>query len=514
MKKIVTILAVLTLYITVNAQLIDVVGKGAYNNASTELIIDDVGSVDYIVVEAVYKSPDPIDGPVEFVSGNESILVDATPVEFIFTENGTDYGVHPSYFRTTMQPASSITLNTLNNVAGVHSFVAYVFRTLPNPDHYSMINYDHGFFYKNGDFAPGVTNIAINTASEERDITTTAVIAELSYDTRLCVITVTAGDKSETLILDEPNSGANLTLEPITLTDVAGDVDNVEISIYSPWAWGTGDSFISGNIVVDVEETFDPCLTNSPLVDLGDDQLVYFGYNPMASADLTASVSGGTAPYTYLWSTGETTDVITVCPEENTTYTVTVTDANGCEAIDDVEVEVVDVRCGWRNRRVLICHTSFWCPNIQYTVCVKKWMVPWLLWWGDQMGSCDLYKSTSLLSEIPEFESEFALREFDKQFYQEEFKTGKVFNLTNEVNVYPNPVNDLANIEFTVDSENATVIELYSLMGKKVKTLYEGSTRPGEVYNTILDASGLVKGVYLVILRNGESAVKQKININ
>jgi hypothetical protein len=42
----------------------------------------------------------------------------------------------------------------------------------------------------------------------------------------------------------------------------------------------------------------------------------------------TATPSGGTAPYTYLWSTGATTAMITGRPQGN--YTVTVTDANGC----------------------------------------------------------------------------------------------------------------------------------------------------------------------------------------
>ena len=48
------------------------------------------------------------------------------------------------------------------------------------------------------------------------------------------------------------------------------------------------------------------------------------------SANLTASPGGGTPPYTYLWSESSTTQQVSVSPTVNTTYTVSVTDANSC----------------------------------------------------------------------------------------------------------------------------------------------------------------------------------------
>jgi len=47
---------------------------------------------------------------------------------------------------------------------------------------------------------------------------------------------------------------------------------------------------------------------------------------PGDPAIITTQISGGGQPFTYLWSTGETTSSITVNPEITTTYTVTVTD--------------------------------------------------------------------------------------------------------------------------------------------------------------------------------------------
>jgi len=51
--------------------------------------------------------------------------------------------------------------------------------------------------------------------------------------------------------------------------------------------------------------------------------------------------SGSSSNFTYLWSTGETTQSITVSPEIDTNYTVSVTGCNACgEATDDVNVKV------------------------------------------------------------------------------------------------------------------------------------------------------------------------------
>lgn len=58
------------------------------------------------------------------------------------------------------------------------------------------------------------------------------------------------------------------------------------------------------------------------------------------SATLSVTATGGTPPYTYLWSNGATTASINVSPLVNTTYSVTVTDAMSNTDLDDVPVYV------------------------------------------------------------------------------------------------------------------------------------------------------------------------------
>ncbi|MWB96913.1 hypothetical protein GON26_21340, partial [Flavobacterium sp. GA093] len=58
--------------------------------------------------------------------------------------------------------------------------------------------------------------------------------------------------------------------------------------------------------------------------------------NGESNGSASVTPSGGTAPYTYLWSNGETADNISGLPEGN--YSVTITDANFCENIQNITI--------------------------------------------------------------------------------------------------------------------------------------------------------------------------------
>ena len=61
------------------------------------------------------------------------------------------------------------------------------------------------------------------------------------------------------------------------------------------------------------------------------------GYrSDMAIDDLSLTVT----PYTYAWSSGQTTSTISISPASTTTYTVTVSNAAGCSATDQVTITV------------------------------------------------------------------------------------------------------------------------------------------------------------------------------
>jgi len=80
--------------------------------------------------------------------------------------------------------------------------------------------------------------------------------------------------------------------------------------------------------------------TNPELtVDLGDDVTAMLG----DEVTLYADISGGMPPYQIIWtSAGSSADAITVNPTETTAYWITVVDANGCLAVDNITVTIAN----------------------------------------------------------------------------------------------------------------------------------------------------------------------------
>ncbi len=113
---------------------------------------------------------------------------------------------------------------------------------------------------------------------------------------------------------------------------------------------------------------------------------VYPGYAPASKITLTATVSGGTPPYTYSWSNGATTASVKVSPATTSAYTVTVTDALGCKQVSAGKViKVVDVRCG---NKVKVCSVLPDKFGNSFTSCVYASAVAPLLKAGSRLGSC------------------------------------------------------------------------------------------------------------------------------
>ena len=83
-----------------------------------------------------------------------------------------------------------------------------------------------------------------------------------------------------------------------------------------------------------------------------------------------------------------------------------------------------------------------------------------------------------------------------------------------KINIYPNPANDLVNLNFKFNKPEDIIIELYNITGKKVVFLYEDKNIvPDYNYNINIDTKGLCNGVYFVSLRTQNYSQTLKLNI-
>ena len=77
--------------------------------------------------------------------------------------------------------------------------------------------------------------------------------------------------------------------------------------------------------------------------------------------------------------------------------------------------------------------------------------------------------------------------------------------------VYPNPINEYANIEFMADNF-VTQIELLNSIGQIVFNKSLGIVEGEQVVN--LDASNLSSGYYFVHVRSGKNIYNSRITVN
>ncbi len=221
----------------------------------------------------------------------------------------------------------------------------------------------------------------------------------------------------------------------------------------------TVTDFLGAEVQADITITEPPVLE----VTTSGDTTVYLGYAPAECTTLSVtSISGGTAPYSIAWSTGDTTGNIMVCPESTTEYSVTITDANGCEIRETITVTVIDVRCGKKGDKVEICHNG-------NTLCIASEDVIFHLAHGDSLGNCGAAHITNV----------------------------------SFVKVAPNPVKNEASVYVNSLTEAQVVFALYDFYGREWGRTYQSLPSGDSIIN--FQVQHLQSGIYfLKAYVNGE----------
>lgn len=355
-------------------------------------------------------------------------------------------------------------------------------------------------------------------------------------------------------VLDEAKPTALCKNKNLTLSNGAGsitanDIDNSSydncsittktLSKYNFTCEDNGSSTVtltvtdaSGNTATcDATVTIDAIYS----ADAGSNAVVYYGAPaPWSCAQLTATGAGGSG-YTYSWSNGTTTKNNKVCPSTSTTYTVNITDNQGCSESNKVDVCAFDIRCsdkkegkgekhdgkddddddddghGHKCGKVQMCHHTS-CKKSEHdkcnhsktksgkyeTVCVKadSATIASHLKHGDMLGTCGVTYSCNSNSSFAE---------------EDDLVWDLVDNGTTSIQAYPNPFSSGTKLLFSVPSDQAVTIKAYTTTGQEVAVLFNGTASADMPIEIDFKPADYASGTFIIKMTTDAGISKQLI---
>lgn len=219
-------------------------------------------------------------------------------------------------------------------------------------------------------------------------------------------------------------------------------------------------------------------------VEAGENATIYIGYPP-TSCQLHA-----TGAESYSWSPAEGLSDPNVSdpiagPSHTTVYKVTGTNLQGCTATDKVKVTVIDVRCGKKLDKVLVCLVPPGNPHNSHTVCVSPNAVPSLLANGSYLGPCQCDDSPSILAGT--MPGEFTLE------------------------AGPNPVSGAFVIRVNTPLTEHFDLNLYDTQGRLIQKIFNGELEAGEHQIEVGSIESALKGMFF--LRAVSPTVSQTVKL-
>jgi hypothetical protein len=140
------------------------------------------------------------------------------------------------------------------------------------------------------------------------------------------------------------------------------------------------------------------------------------------------------------------------------------------KATDKVKVNVIDVRCGNKDQKVMVCHKG-------KTLCISLRGAVAHLHHGDALGSCPVLSS---ITDNTKRSDAGAAKKVSKEL--------KIFNA-------PNPFSQSTRIYYELPFNGNVLIKIYDAVGREVATVVKGERKAGS-YNSNFSAAGLAKGLY------------------
>jgi hypothetical protein len=345
--------------------------------------------------------------------------------------------------------------------------------TAQNPNIKTMTPAKTGLYtvtvtYSNGCTATATTVLAINPKPVVSSVVATCVAGSGR-------ITVTATGTSLTYSI----GGAPQT------SNVFNGVANGTYTVVITNATGCT---ATANVTVNCSACPTPVASsNSPVCTGGN---IMLSVNPNLPVGVTA---------TYFWSgpggnaTLQNPTITNATTTKAGVYTVTVTYSNGCTATASATVTLAASISG-----TILGPSSFCSGGSAVLTATGGGTYAW-----STSATTAAITVTTAGTYVVTITNGAACKRVSKTVTTTTCKETDVFaQMQQNLSVTPNPFAERATIEFMTNSTGHTSINVYSMEGKVVATLYNANTQAGEIYQVTLDGANLPSGMYFVEMTN------------
>jgi hypothetical protein len=240
-----------------------------------------------------------------------------------------------------------------------------------------------------------------------------------------------------------------------------------------------------------------------------DSKTIALGYGAQRLVLTASNSTSASNATTYMWSpaaglssTTAANPIFTPSAAGSYTFNVIATNEFGCSASTSVTITVIDVRCGNKNDKVLVCHKTGSTKNPWVQICISPNAVDTHLRNGSTLGTCGSTTSSGALASVTESSN---------------------LSLTSSLNVvqkstlavYPNPFAGQSAVSFTLVNNEAKVsLDLYDLKGVKIANIYSGKADAFKEYSFSFDGSTIPSGTYFFRLTGNKEVLNFKVIAN
>jgi hypothetical protein len=485
-----------------NAQVIELIGQGVLGVNPSTILIPDNGPVEKVTVVAAavfYNSAVPAD--VTFSDADETYTVSFIETNpqlappFILNDPRFAFGYYTATFNTV--DVSGIELENYGQEDYLHSLVAYIYRSGDAPGIFSDVQGPHAYLFRLGSEVPLEYTFTIPASVGPRDVVVSLPFSHLqSQNDRPANVEITAGDKFIESEFDFNNAGDLLHLETLTLEDVAGDVTEVKVTIFSQTLAESdngegGDSFITGPGLVTTTFYQGCTLTQGYWK-------THSEYGPAPYDATWAELTDG-ADTDFFLSGKSYYEVLWTAPAGNPYYIlahqyIAAELSILAGALDDaVSSEMAAAKA------LLDTYTPAQVQAMSNNSAVKKSFT-------SLAGTLDKYNNGEIGPGHCDDE-EFELMEKSAQIINSDIRIS-------ELSVYPNPVINTATVSFTPAFDDIATVDLYNSLGQRTSRLMHQSVAKDIPVSLTFDARQFNEGLYIMMIQNGPGRESVKIQIS